>query len=88
MSSWACTQLLYVRALLLETALLQLLLHVVLLVERVLPDLLILRVEAIEVVVPLVEEVDHSRPIATAARCGSWSSLALLQAQLVAAARS
>ena len=85
LSSWACTELLHIRALLLETALLQLLLHVVLLMERVLPDLLVLRVEAIEVVVSLVEEVDHSRPIATAARCGSWSHLTLLQAQLVAA---
>jgi len=56
--------------------------------ERVLPDLLVLRVEAIEVVVSLVEEVDHSRPIAAAARCGSWSRLTLLQAQLVAAAWS
>jgi len=50
--------------------------------------LLVLGVEAIEIVVSLMEEVDHASPVGCAAGGASRTCLALLQAQLVAASRS
>lgn len=50
--------------------------------------MLVLGVEAIEVVVSLMEEVDHASPVGRATSGAARTRLALLQAQLVAASRS